>query len=339
MNKTSLSARWRWGGGWPIAVNLLILLAMTAYVLSLASPSTEAVRLRNAILIEPARSGDFAWTPDSVPADFPLDTASASPTFRKIVADLTGGRQIADLDLALLLAANLTHNAKNGEAIQSTLEDTYAKIQEGYGYCSDFTNVFLGLAKAAGLFAREWAFSFDGFGGHGHAMVEVFDRQRGKWVFIDVFNNFRVVDAETGQPMSALEFHAYLKDGGRQVKIVRNGAGRFGFKNDEHLFDYYRHGASQWYLWWGNAVFAYDASPLVEMLSPLSRSAEQLAAIAVGVHPRIKAIEEADNLDMRKHMFVLKHELVAMFWAGLILSLTLLAQVYSLIRRKIKKCA
>lgn len=338
MSKAVFHTRLQWGGAWLIGGNFLILLIMMSYALSLAYPSTEAVRLRNAILMEPTRPGDFSWTPDEVPGDFPLDNAPASPAYRKIVADLGVNQKSGDLDVALTLAANLTHNAKNGDAIQSTLDDTYAKIQDGYGYCSDFTNVFLGLAKAAGLFSREWAFSFDGFGGHGHAMVEVFDRQRGKWIFIDVFNNFHVIDAGTGEPLSATEFHAYLKEGGRRVQIVKNGLGRFGFKNDDHLFDYYRRGANQWYLWWGNAVFAYDASPVVEVISPISRSAEQLAAIAVGVHPKIKVLEEADNLDLRKHMFALKHELIAMFWIGLVLSLILVAQIYSLLRRRFKKC-
>ncbi len=42
---------------------------------------------------------------------------------------------------------------------------------------------------------RQWGFSFDGFGGHGHTVVEVYDRQRGKWLLLDVFNNFHAVDA------------------------------------------------------------------------------------------------------------------------------------------------
>jgi hypothetical protein len=30
-----------------------------------------------------------------------------------------------------------------------------------------FVKVYLALAHAAGITARQWAFSFDGFGGHG----------------------------------------------------------------------------------------------------------------------------------------------------------------------------
>ena len=54
------------------------------------------------------------------------------------------------------------------------------------------------LAGAAGLTAREWGFSFDGFGGHGHALVEVYDRGLSKWVFLDVYNNIQALDAATG---------------------------------------------------------------------------------------------------------------------------------------------
>ena len=56
------------------------------------------------------------------------------------------------------------------------------------------------LAHASGLAVRPWAFSFDGLGGHGHIVVEVFDRQRGRWIMLDIFNNVIPVDRRSGQP-------------------------------------------------------------------------------------------------------------------------------------------
>jgi len=34
----------------------------------------------------------------------------------------------------------------------------------------------------------------------GHAIVEVFDRQLGKWIFLDVFNNAQAIDNVSRSP-------------------------------------------------------------------------------------------------------------------------------------------
>src|SRR5690606_34840651 len=110
---------------------------------------------------------------------------------------------------------------------QPGLNEAYTGIvNDGRGYGADFTEVYLGLAYAAGLFAREWAFSTDGFGGKGHAFIEVYDRQRKRWIFLDVYNNVHAVHADTREPASAAEFRSFVLGERPDLVVVRNGPGR-----------------------------------------------------------------------------------------------------------------
>jgi hypothetical protein len=282
-------------------VNLLCMAALAAIIVLQAFPSSEAVRLRNAVLIEPSTPSDFSWSPEQIPAGFLLD-ATIEPEFADIVRKIGVDRIADDKGKALALAGHLTENSHIERPIQSDLATTYRGIRDGAGYCSDFTAVYLGLAKAAGLFAREWGFSFDHFGGHGHAVIEVFDRQRGKWMLIDVFNNFYPVYAESSQALSVDEFRAFLNAQGPAVRFVKAGPGRAGMKYEDKLLAYYRRGVDQWYLWWGNGIFTYNAHPLVSALGHVSRSLEQLGGIAAGVHPHIRIIQTPTNEPMIARM-------------------------------------
>ena len=76
-----------------------------------------------------------------------------------------------DWKAALALANHLVEHAGDRGAVQDDPLTTYRKIRQGYGYCADFVKVYLALAHAGGLSARQWAFSFDEFGGHGHTVV------------------------------------------------------------------------------------------------------------------------------------------------------------------------
>jgi hypothetical protein len=74
-----------------------------------------------------------------------------------------------------------------------------------------------------------------------------------------------------------------------------NGAGRPGYEYEDRALDYYRRGANEWYLWWGNDVFSYEASPAVAWSSRLSGSLGQLIATLLGVHPRIRILRSSEN--------------------------------------------
>ena len=318
-----------------VAANLVALLLLAGYVLSQAYPSTEAVRLRNALLITRGATADFGWTPKQAPAGFMAEQRVPLPEFLSAVRAAGVDSQAGDWEKALALAGMLTRSAQDKGAISSDLVTTYRGIvDEGRGYCADFTSVYLGLAVAAGLFAREWAFSFDGFGGHGHAVIEIFDRQRDKWVFLDVYNNVHAVDAASGQPLSALEFRDFAL-GRRPAPIIRpNGPGRRPYSIEAKLVEYYRRGAGEWYLWWGNSAFTYDSHPAVRAAGRVSRPLEQLVAIAVGVHPRIKVLTTTENVRQLERMERLRWSLLVSGALLTVLLVLLLAQVIMLIQRR-----
>ncbi|NRF66524.1 transglutaminase domain-containing protein [Aquincola sp. S2] len=311
-----------------IAATLIALLALLAYVAQHARPSTEAVRLRNALLWDktvPMASLD--WTPAAPPADYLVDPPVRNPAFDRVAAELRLAELGSDWERALVIARHLLDNPRKGNAAQDDLAGTYRQILQGGGYCADYTTTFIAIARSAGMFVREWAFSFDGYGGHGHAFVELYDAQAKRWRFIDAFNNFYVIDAASREPLSAAELRAVLRGDGRQIAIVKPAPGRLGFRNELDLYEYYRQGADQWYLWWGNAVLRYDESFAVQTLGRLSRTLEQLGAIALGVHPRIHAVESDTNQGLRQRMASLKGKLLLAFAGGAALALLLLGQL------------
>lgn len=311
--------------GW-LGANLLALAGVTADVARLAWPPGELVRLRNAMLLEPAGEGSFRWTPDDLPPSFRNERQSPDPAFVAIVdgLDVAG---CGDWGKALRIAAHLAEHARDKGPLQDDLLASYRGIRDGYGYCADFVKVFLALTHAAGLFARQWAFSFDGFGGHGHTFVEIYDRQRSRWVFLDPHNNFHVVDAASGEPLSALDFRERLRGQGSAMRMQPNGAGRMGYADEQKALDYFRRGTAQWYLWWGNAVVTYYRHPLVRVAGRVSRILAHLVANLIGLQPRIRIYPAEESRAAAERMFALRRHLRISVVLGLGLIVSLVAQL------------
>lgn len=300
-------AKWR-VAAW---INAALLLLALGYLGALSYPATEAVRLRNALLLDIAAPTDVDWTPASMPPTFEQERRTASQALTSVVGDLGYTGTTGDWAIALSLAERLTRNARDIDAIQGNLLDTYkAIVLDGRGYCADFTKVYLALAHIAGLTAREWGFSFDGFGGQGHAVVEIFDRQRGRWILLDVYNNVHFVEHRTGEPLSARQLQDALAKPYSALGVRKNGAGRLGYLDSEKLIAYYRRGSSEWYLWASNAVFSYEANPWVRAASGFGPAIQQLVAIAGGVHPRIKVVPTARNIGGLNRMQSLRSSLI-----------------------------
>ncbi|MEP6997506.1 MAG: transglutaminase-like domain-containing protein [Betaproteobacteria bacterium] len=310
-----------------IAANLLAVAGIIAYVLWRAHPVTEAVRMRNALLLASGRPEDFDWAPPQFPAGFKAERLPATPEFREIVAALKLDDLSGDWDKALALATHLIKRVEYLGPVRADLLTTYRAIQNGYGYCADFVKIYLALAHTAGLTARQWAFSFDGFGGHGHTVVEVYDRQRGKWLFLDVFNNFHVIDPESGEPIGVLECREALLASLDAVCMRPNGPGRQGFVHREKALEYYHRGVHQWYLLGGNAVFSYYAHPLVGAAGRVSKVLGQIAASIIGVTPGIRIYETPENVNQVRHLRSLRRQLVILAILTLILLATLAAQL------------
>ena len=278
----------------------------------------ESVRLRNALLLQPSTSADFSWTPAQVPAGFEVERRAPTPLFAQAVARL-GIDELSDWDKARALAAHLTECAQDKGPIQSDLATTYRRIREGYGYCADFAKVYVALAHAAGLFVRQWAFTHNGFGGNGHVLIEVYDPLRGKWLMLDVYNNFYAIDAASNQVLSALEFRDSVL-GLRAPAIVRPlGAGRPGFIHHARLLEYYRRGAGEWYLIWGNAVYSAESNPVVRAAIRLHPAAGQLAAMLFRAYPGIRLYVTAGNRAAAEALADLGRSVRLALWSAVML--------------------
>jgi hypothetical protein len=280
-----------------VGLNVVALVVVAAYLLRQGYPATEAVRVRNALSLEPGTDDDFSWTPANIPKDFRLERLGPRPEFADVIRTLGIDRFADDWSKARTLAGHLTEHATDDEMGPVHLDPvtTYRRIREGHGYCADFVKVYLALAHAAGLVARQWAFSFDGFGGHGHTFPEVFDSQRGKWLFLDVFNNFHAVAGPDRQPLSAFELREVLRDRPADLRFEPNGPGRPGFIHHEKAVDYYRRGLREWYLLWGNAVISPARSPLVNWAAGVGGGVGRIAAMLLGVQPPIRILRTTEN--------------------------------------------
>ena len=150
--------------------------------------------------------------------------------------------------------------------------------------------VFLAAAHEAGLFCRQWAFSFDGFGGHGHTVVEVYDRQRSRWAFLDVHNNVFAVRKGEHEPLAATDVRAALLSAPESLEFRQAGKGRLGFPHAHKLLDYYRRGAPEWYLWFGNDVVSREQRGPAALIAGWSGRAAHRLSSAMGSLPPIVAL-------------------------------------------------
>lgn len=310
---------------WFVA-NVIAVIIFAAWTLYLAIPSTKGVRIRNALLLRPAEASEFEWTPDCIPKSYAIEHAEPSARFKAAVQRAGVDHVGEDWPRALTLANWLCEFAKDKGPIQSSLDRTLARIEQGYGYCADFVKVYLALAYAAGIFARQWSFSFDGFGGHGHTLVEIYDHQRGKWLMVDVFNNFYAADATTGEPLSVMEFRKALQAKRGPAHLLVCGAGRPGYVIIDKAMAYYQRGVDQWYMSWGNAVFSYERHPLVGPAGRVSGTFAQIVATAVGAQPTIHPIRTETNHDLIDKLCRLRRQAQIAILGSLAFTVLLLAQ-------------
>jgi hypothetical protein len=258
-------------------------------------PPGRAIRVRNALLLRRGRSEDFAWKPSSRPGDYRIETLRPPAAIERAVENAGVLAFDDDWARACALVTMLVSHRRGEGAIRADLASTFRGILEGIGYCADYVRVYLAAASGVGLFCRQWAFSFDGFGGHGHTFVEVFDRQRDAWSFLDVHNNVYAVLAGSSSPLSALEVRRAIVENPGNVEFRRAGPGPLGFPHHDKLLEYYRRGAAEWYLWWGNDVISREATSLPQTIFRWDGPLLHRVRSATWRLPRIVAVATAAN--------------------------------------------
>lgn len=275
--------------------------------------SIDAVRIRNAMVAEVGTLAETQWSPSAVPANFNWETLPAPTYFAEVVQRVVPpeAREEPALQTALRLARHLRETSRHGAPIQANTRETYEKIIGGEGgYCSDYTQSFNALVLAVGLKVREWGFAWEDMA-NGHAFNEIWEPDLGKWVFIDSFHSFYVLDAATGIPMSALEFRAALLEeaGSSEIEVARIVPERFGFRSEARALAWYREGVPQMFLLLGNNVFSYDADPVIAAAEALPRSVEMTLAILLGEHPRFLFVPAESRPDLTTKVEQMRWEL------------------------------
>lgn len=315
---------------WSIVATCIGLFCVIGYVGRQAYPGAEAVRLRNAFLI--ARSSPVVglWEPAQAPPTFIVEQMPVPSILTHAINGVIPDPTITDLAKARAITSHLlTHVKDRGPIHDVDIEDTYVEIiSQGKGYCADIIDAYIGLALAAGLQVRAWAFSFDGFGGYGHIVAEVFSRDTRRWVMLDVFNNVMPATRAAREPLSVREFLHVFRAHEDDVLFVPIGPGRPGFPIDEKLRSYYRRGIDQWYLWGGNNVVSRgNGNVLIASAGEVSQIASELIAIATGHYPGIFPLHTSTNLRHIESMFSLRTRLLAAGTIGCLLALALAIQI------------
>jgi hypothetical protein len=279
-----------------IAVAAIVLPPLT--LLPQGTSSTDLARVRNAMVFDAVPREAFEWTTAKIPAGFMLDDVPPDPYFVEVARRLDLDALTDDWQRAIAISRHLLASQPRltGGPIQAPLRETHRRIVEGgEGYCADFVRAFQALAAPAGMPLRTWAFSFDGFGGHGHIVVEIWNRQLGRWEMLDLFNNVYFPGAD-GLPLDAMAVRdGFVRDAAAMVSLPLVAQARPGYKTESKLRDYYVAGLDEWYLWWGNNPFSYENASAVRALTPASRPLAQLGAIAQGVQPHAVGLATASN--------------------------------------------
>ena len=281
----------RWLG---VVLLLVAILPVAPHLVS----GTELVRLRNALSLGPDFQAAQDWAPPAVPADYLRDTSPPDPYFVAVAAQLRLAELPDDWARGLAISRHLLGSAPvlMGGPIQKNLRDTHRGIIErGDGYCGDFVRAYTAIAGAAGMTVRSWAFSFDGYGGHGHIWVEVWNRQQTRWQLQDAYDNYYFVDGND-EPLSALALRSALvtRSPGLQLRPLFSGAPP-GYAIESKAWAYFRRGLNEWYIPWGNNVFAQDSARAVRIFSGISRAGEGLGALVSGVSPSVRVLALASN--------------------------------------------
>lgn len=314
---------------------LLLVLAVLLVAPQLRS-GTELVRARHALTLGPDLALDEDWQPPMLPVGFKTETVPTMPYFVAVADRLRLETRPDDWARALAISAHLlAAPQRRGGAIRNNLATTHRRIIErGDGYCGDFVRVFVAIANAAGMTVRPWAFSFDGFGGHGHIWVEVWNRQARAWQLVDVFQNYAYTLAD-GVPLSARQLRSALEAHDPALRLAPLwAAAQPAWVIESKAWDYLRRGLAEWYAPWGNNVQSIDVAPPVRAVSGVSRVLETLAAIALGLRPSIRMLATPASAAQREDMRALRARLLVASGSGLAGAVLLVAALFVPRRRR-----
>ena len=110
------------------------------------------------------------------------------------------------------------------------------------------------------------------------------------------------------------------------VAFRQAASGRLGWPHFDKLEAYYRRGATQWYLWWGNDVISREGHGLAAMFAPASGTLAHRLGSALATLPAIVTVPSPDSEGALQAMASLRTRVRLAGWAALALAALLAAQ-------------
>lgn len=319
-----------------ILINLIAIIVVVVPIFQIIVSNDKATRVRNALVAQVMDKSGFFWTPKEMPSDFLIEQGRVPSRIREVAEEIIAGedKRISNFEKSLLVAKHLG-GFRRGPPIRSNTVDVYEKMSERHGYCADYTQVYNGIAIALKIPVREWHMAWEAFG-IGHAFNEIYDDAQEKWIFIDSFYSFYVVDKDSGIPLSVLEFQERLRDKKRwnEIRAVPIVDGRFRRRSPDEAIKKYAKGADQFFLWWGNNVFTYDNHPIVRIFGSISRSAAQLGTILLGVQPEMHIVRTETNQEHIDELWRIRSTILTYIVLVIVLLGSLMLQLWFYKRRE-----
>lgn len=271
---------------WPRRLLLVCLLLDGLFIGLLAAlTSDERIYLRNVVfsrIVADRRIGSEAELDRLLTQGFLLDRDTAAyrdfidPLRADALRVLQSRPDTTDAALAVAITRELgafpTGQVCGLESLGWTVFDT----QRGLGCCSDFSKSWIFYARYLGMDVRE-------VNTLNHTTVEFFDRQLGRWVWLDPLNRVQIGDA-SGRPLSQFEIRD--SDVFTALRVLPlTAAPRPGF--DARSYEGYATAQAAVLMWrLGTNFLEIERHDAQLRRWGLSKSARQAILLSLGVQPR-----------------------------------------------------
>ncbi|MDA8016085.1 MAG: transglutaminase-like domain-containing protein [Thermoanaerobaculia bacterium] len=250
-------------------------------------------RLRYALIL---RLDDYPFLDPPVTGRAPDESAPAD--FLDIVERL--GPFDGSFEDAKRLAFDLSRDHPRGPGLGissvGALRAVYrAKHHGGAGVCSDYTQIFLGLCRAAGIPCREWGLTSTlARRGIGHALTEVFVEDLGSWVLLDPYLSVFATTEGGETPLSMIEA-IDLTTAGRRDSIEMRAIDDLAVppdRRDGYVARYFEPG-HLFFVLSNNDVFRQDR--YLQRFGFLPLPARHLIMLVAGVYQRFHIYANEQN--------------------------------------------